>query len=75
MSPLGSRIEHRDPREQRLLEQHDRKPRLAGAGHPDDDAVRGQVARADDDPVGARLAGGRVDDVAEVERTAVGHGR
>ncbi len=59
MSPLGSRIEHRDPGEQRLLDQYDGEARLAGSGHPDHDAVRRQVARADDDPVCAGLAGRR----------------
>ena len=38
--------QRRDAREQRLLEQHDREPGLAGARHADDHAVRGEVARS-----------------------------
>ena len=75
MSPFGSSDEHRDPCEQRLLDEDDGEARLAGARHADDDAVRRQVARADDDPVGAGLARLRVDRVAEVERAAVGRCR
>ena len=54
MSPFGSRIERRHAREERLLEQHDPEPRLAGARHPDDHAVRRQVVGLDD----GRAAGG-----------------
>ena len=70
---LGVEDEHGDPGEQRLLDQHDGEARLAGSGHPDHDTVRREVARADDDPVCASLAGRRVDCVAEMERAAVGH--
>ena len=56
MSPFGSMISAGMPGQQRLLEQDDREAGLAGAGHADDDAVRRQVARADDEVVGSRLA-------------------
>ena len=46
--------ERRHAREERLLEQHDPEPRLAGARHADDHAVRGQVLGLDD----GRAAGG-----------------
>ena len=59
MSPFGSMTSAGMPGEQRLLEQVDREPGLAGARHADDDAVRRQVARADDEVLGARLAGRR----------------
>ncbi len=72
---LGIEHECGDPRTEGLFDQHDREPCLAGSGHPDDDAVRRQVARADDDLVGAGLARLRVDRPSEVERPAVGHGR
>ena len=65
--------EHGDSGEQRLLDQHDGEAGLPGSGHPDHDTVRREIARADDDPVCASLAGRRVDRVAEVERAAVGH--
>ena len=65
--------ERRDPRQEGLLEQDDGEAGLAGAGHAHDDAVRRQVARADDDLVGARLPGRRVDLVADVEGAPVGH--
>ena len=50
---LGIEHERRDPGEERLLDQHDREARLPRAGHPDHDAMRRQVARADDHLVGA----------------------
>ena len=75
MSPLGSRISAGMPASSASSIRHDREPRLAGAGHADDDAVRRQVARADDDPVGARLAGRGVEREPEVEGAAVGHSR
>ena len=67
--------QRRNARQQRLLEQDDGEAGLAGAGHADDDAVGRQVARADDEIVGAGLAGRGVDDLAEVERAAVCHRR
>ena len=74
MSPLGSRTSAGIPASS-ASSSIDREPRLAGAGHPHDDAVGGQIARPDDDPVRARLAGVRVDRKPEVERPAVGHRR
>ena len=71
---LGVDREHGDARQERLLEEHDGEAGLAGAGHAEDDAVRGEVGRPDDDLIRARLAGGGVDDGAEVERSAVCHG-
>ena len=48
MSPFGSRISAGIPREERLLEQHDAEPGLAGARHADDDGVRRQVGRVEE---------------------------
>ena len=75
MSPFGSRTSVGIPARQRLLEEHDREPGLPRSRHPVDDAVGRQVARADDDLVGAGLARRRVDRVADVERAPVGHRR
>ena len=47
-----------DPGEQGLLDQHDPEAGFARAGHSEDRAVGRQVARLDDEPVGARLARG-----------------
>ena len=50
----------RDPLRERLFEQHDPESGLAGAGHPDDHGVRGQVVRIED-----QLAA--VEELAELE--------
>ncbi len=55
----------RDPLRERLLEQHDPEAGLAGARHPDDHGVCGQVVRVEDE-----LAA--VEELAELE--PVGHG-
>jgi hypothetical protein len=65
MSPFGSST--RDAGEERLLDQDDREPGLAGAGHAQDHAVGRQVARPDDQPVSAGLARLQVEGEAEVE--------
>jgi hypothetical protein len=67
--------ERRDARQAGLLEQDDPKAGLAGSRHASDDPVGRQVARADDDLVGAGLSGSRIDRVADVERAPVRHGR
>jgi hypothetical protein len=71
MSPLRVEDEHGDPAEQRLLDQDDPEPGLARARHADDDAVRGEVARVERDPLGAGL---RVDGRPEEHRGRTGHG-
>ena len=49
MSPFGSRISAGTPLRERLLEQDDPEAGLARAGHPDDDRVRGQIVRIEDE--------------------------
>ena len=67
--------ERGDPGEQRLLDQADGEARLARPGHPDHDAVRRQVARAEDDPVASGLTRLRIEGEPEMEGAPVGHSR
>jgi hypothetical protein len=66
---VALRVEHEagNASEQRLFDQIDRKPGLPRAGHAEDDPVRGQVARLDDQPLAARLARLRIETEAEME--------
>ena len=73
MSPLGSRTRTGIPASSASSITLPRGPSFRSR-HPDDDAVRRQVAGTDDDLVAAGASRGRVDRVAEVERAAVGHG-
>ena len=73
MSPFGSSTSAGMPASSASSIRHDGEARLARARHADDDAVGREVAGADDDPVGARLARLRVEREAEVEGAAVGH--
>ena len=61
MSPFGSRISTGIPASSASSMRTIASPVLPEPVMPDDDAVRRQVARADDDPVGARLARRGVD--------------
>ena len=63
----------RNAREEGLLEEDDGQSGLARARHADDDAVGGQVARSDHEIVRPGCAGRRIDDLAEVEGTAIRH--
>ena len=68
MSPFGSRTSAGMPASNASSSSTIAEPRLAGAGHADDDAVRRQVARTDHDRSGAGLAGLRSIADPEVQR-------
>ncbi len=65
--------EHRDSREQGLLEQHDAEAGLAGAGHADDDSVGREIGGPHRQALVFGLISLGPDDVAEPERAAIGH--
>ena len=65
MSPLGSMTMTGMPSRSASSMRHDGEAGLTGAGHADDDAVRGQVGRAQAELVTERF-GLRVEDLAEV---------
>jgi hypothetical protein len=73
MSPLGSMISAGIPPRSASSSRTIGEPGLAGAGHPDDDAVRRQVARADHEVVrpGLPVAGSMILPSANEPRSAM----
>jgi hypothetical protein len=66
--------EHGNPGKQRLLEEHDREAGLARPGHPDDHAVRRQIARVERQLLAGHPRARRIEGRSEEERPLAGHG-